>query len=675
MRNTLVLFWVIPPVKSIQYSDGNRPNGIKGKKMKLDNICGFRNINAYIRWKLEQYTKEESKDFATLFRFMFSEKENIMAENSDGFRIKKVTYGECEKKILDLAPRLSDALKDVPHGSLVGLYMANSLQWLQVFWGILACGYKPLLMNTRIADETLNELLTEHNVGAVISDGKTFVSPTFMADELFIREIPEAPFTPSWENEIVFMSSGTTAKSKLCVYNGENFYYQVCDSYYIVEHSTIAKHYNGQLKLLTLLPFYHVFGFIAVYLWFGFFSRTFVFLKDLHPQTLLNTIKKHKVTHIFAVPLVWDTVYKEALKKIHARGEKTEKKFFKALKLANATGGAGTKFAKKAFKEVRDNLFGDSIQFMISGGSIIRPEVLAFFNGVGYHLANGYGMTEIGITSVELSNKKKMLNSATIGKPFLHTQYKISEKGELLIKSPTRAAKIIRGGEVEISNYDEWFNSHDLIEEKGKRYFISGRKDDLIVCRNGENLNPVLVESRLKTVGVAEICLFADTEKSPVLLVGLAGICGAEKLQTIATGIRAALQREHLQDEIQTIAFTSDPLMDANDFKISRKKIAKKYASGEFKLLKPETAQQDVENFQTELEKEICCCFAEALGKSVEEIPTTADFFSDLSGSSLDYFTLTDLLKNRYGVDVAKGEGESLFSVKEVCEFISKQEN
>ena len=59
----------------------------------------------------------------------------------------------------------------------------------------------------------------------------------------------------------------------------------------------------------------------------------------------------------------------------------------------------------------------------------------------------------------------------------------------------------------------------------------------------------------------------------------------------------------------------------------------------------------------------------------MEEIPSTADFFSDLGGSSLDYFTLTDLLKNRYGVDVAQGEGESLFSVKEVCAFISKQEN
>lgn len=641
--------------------------------MKLNNICGHRNIIEYIRCKLETYTQEEKKDFSTLFRFMFSEKENIMAESSDGFRIKKVTYGECEKTILDLAPRMADALREVPKYSLVGLYLANSLQWLQIFWALLACGYKPLLMNTRMGDETLNELLQEHNVQAVVSDGKTFDKPTFTAETLFKREAGGEEFQPVWADEIVFMSSGTTAKSKLCVYNGENFYYQICDSVYIVEHSSIVRHYEGQLKLLALLPFYHVFGFIAVYLWFGFFSRTFVFLKDMHPQTLLNTIKKHRVTHIFAVPLVWDTVYKEAVKKIHARGKKTEKKFRKALRLANAMGGAGNAFAKKAFKEVRENLFGDSVQFMISGGSIIRPEVLDFFNGVGYHLANGYGMTEVGITSVELSDKKKFLNSATIGAPFLHTQYKVSENGELWIKSPTRAAKIIQGGEVLVSDYEEWFNSHDLIEQRGKRYFISGRKDDLIVCKNGENLNPVLAESRLKVAGCNELCVFADKNKNPVLLVSVSGLFAAEKLQTLNAELREALQREHLQDEIQTIAFTLDPLMDKNDFKISRKKLANRYANGEFRLIKPENMQGDAAEIRTELEKELCCCFAEALGKTAEEIPLQADFFTDLGGSSLDYFTLTDLVKSRYGVDVAQGDGKSLFSVKDVCDFLSNK--
>ena len=37
---------------------------------------------------------------------MFSESKNIMAETSDGFRIKKVTYGECKGQVYRLANSL-----------------------------------------------------------------------------------------------------------------------------------------------------------------------------------------------------------------------------------------------------------------------------------------------------------------------------------------------------------------------------------------------------------------------------------------------------------------------------------------------------------------------------------------------------------------------------------------
>ena len=70
---------------------------------------------------------------------------------------------------------------------------------------------------------------------------------------------------------------------------------------------------------------------------------------------------------------------------------------------------------------------------MISGGSTINLKTLEFFNAIGYHLANGYGMTEIGITSVELSDKKKLLNSGSVGLPFKGVEYRI-EDGRLLVR-------------------------------------------------------------------------------------------------------------------------------------------------------------------------------------------------------------------------------------------------
>ena len=32
-------------------------------------------------------------------------------------------------------------------------------------------------------------------------------------------------------------------------------------------------------------------------------------LNDLSPSTIVNTIRRHKVTHVFAVPLFWEKVF------------------------------------------------------------------------------------------------------------------------------------------------------------------------------------------------------------------------------------------------------------------------------------------------------------------------------------------------------------------------------
>ena len=636
--------------------------------MVLNNVGGFQNITEYVQDKTKRYQKE-NKSFETLFRYMFSEEKNVMAELSDGYRIKKITYGEARERIFSIAPTISKQLSFVPQDSIVGLYMANSMEWIEIFWAMLMCGYRPLLMNSRLSDETLEKAISDYDVKAVISDSVSFSVPSFMASEIFDAEQDSESFAAKWADEIIFMSSGTSDNVKLCFYTGENLFYQVCDSANIIESCPqIKEHYEGELKQLALLPFYHVFGFIAVYIWFGFYSRTFVFLKDLRPQTLLNTIKKHKVTHIFAVPLVWDTIYKTALKTIRVRGEKTYKKFRKALKIVNSTGSFGQIFAKKALREVRDNLFGDSIKFMISGGSSISPEVLEFFNGIGYHLVNGYGMTEIGITSVERSSNIKIINSATIGTPFSQTQYKLNENGELLIKSKTRASKIAVDNVETITDYNEYFNTHDLVKLKNGRYYIFGRKDDLIVCENGENLNPVITERLLNIIGSASLCIFND-RNTPTLIISAPNCFTAEQYDTIHASAIEALRNAKIDNLIKHIVITPDSLLQENDFKISRNKISKRFAQGRYTILDP----QDSVAFDKKLsalETEIRDMFAEVLKRPSDKIDAKANFFSDLGGTSLDYFALMDMIKSRFDTALPMNDGKSLSTVEELCHYL-----
>jgi len=639
--------------------------------MQLTNIGGYRSIKGYIYNKLAQYTKEE-KSFKTLFSYMFSENDNTMAETSDGYRIKKLTYGEVKSKILHLAPSLKRELGDLPSGSTVGIYMGNSVRWLEVFWAILLLGYNPLLMNLRLNSEMLEEIIAEHNVLAVISDEKEFSVKTVNATAL---EYDDDGYdaTGAFGTEVIFMSSGTSNKVKLCAYTAENFYYQICDSVRIVENCPkIIENYNGEIKQLTLLPFYHVFGFIAVYLWFGFFSRSFVFLKDLNPATLLSTIRKHNVTHIFAVPLVWDTIHREAMRKIRAKGEKTYNKFQKALKLFNSWESLGTKLATIAFSEVRDNLFGDSVKFLISGGSPISRRTLNFFNGIGYHITNGYGMTEIGITSVETTAKKKILNSATIGRPFGYTEYSINESGELLVRGKTMASRITVGNETSVTNFDEWFNTNDIARCEDGRYYLDGRRDDLIICENGENLNPVLVEGRLKTAGCDSVCLFADKDNVPTLIASISRSYSNEKLRETVDSLTLAIRNANLENEIKKIVLTPDPLMDVNEFKISRRRVAMKYSDGGFRVINLNNPDDDISEMISELECEVRECFALALERSVEEVSPTASFFVDLGGSSLDYFTLLNLIKAKFNLSTPISENEGLYTVRDFCGFIMK---
>jgi acyl carrier protein len=469
------------------------------------------------------------------------------------------------------------------------------------------------------------------------------------------------------------MTSGTTGNAKLCAYNAENIYYQIRDS--VKEITTckpIQAHYNGELKLLMLLPLYHIFGFIANFMWFTLMSRTFVFLKDLKPQTLLSTVKRHKVTHVFAVPLVWNAIYKEAIKKIKARGEKTYQKALKGLSLSINFGKLGKMLTKSAFSEVRSNIFGDSIQFCITGGGAIKKEVLEFFNGIGYHLTNGFGMTEVGVTGVELSTLAKERVLGSIGKPFASVQYKINEKGELTVKSKGMAYKILVGDKTLITDYNEFFNTKDLAKIENDRYYLCGRVDDLIVAETGENINPELVESKLLSPLASGVCLFADKLNTPTLIVSVENRLSPASFKKLQEETAALLEENNLQTQIKKVVFVSDALMEKGDFKVSRKKIATKYNNGFFTVINPLKMEEENSEILSATEEKVISIFASVLNINKEQISKEHNFFTDLSGSSLEYFTLVDEIGLAFNKTITQKEGEPLLTPNDFCKYLNE---
>ena len=633
--------------------------------MKNPTLAGFSRVNDYVKDKLRRFESMEP-GFASLFELMFSESDNVLYEVSEGYRIVRTTYGEAREAAIGKSAALSALLADCPRGAAVGIYLENGPEWIETLWAVLRSGFRPLLMNMRLDDETLRGALAQAGAVAVISESREFGVRA-------IHSLPPAEADgaePVFAEELLVMSSGTSGGVKLCAYGAEEFHLQIRDSLDIIlKCKAMKKLYNGNIKHLDFLPFYHIFGLTAVYVWFGFFGRAFVHLADLAPQTIVNTIRRHEVTHIFSVPLFWEKVREQALRVIDERGQRA--RFDRALSLSLKLGDVpllGRLFRKLAFREVRDNLFGESISFMITGGSAIPRSVLEFFNGIGYRLANGYGMTETGITSVELSSKLRTICGGSVGRPMSSIKYARGPEGGLLVSGASTAKYIIEGGVKRAR--EAVFDTRDLAEERDGRWYILGRRDDLVVSPGGENLNPELIEPRFEIDGLEGVCLTADRrsgESVPVLLAGIGRGCSAAKAERLGAAVRARIGELGLAPEIKSVVLVAGSLIAPDDFKLNRRRLAAALEAGTLPVFDPAAAEEAPDD---PLCAEILSMFAAALGKEPGEISYGADFFLDLGGSSLDYFAMIAALRERFGLEFPTEAGSSLGSVQALYEYV-----
>lgn len=633
-------------------------------------------IDDFVKMKLTNFN-DMDKSMYNLFESMFSCKDRVMYEKSVGYRIVKTTYGESYNHILKKTGSLNKQLSFAKKNSIVGLAMNNSLDFIETFWMLLRCGYRVLLVNIRLDDDTLSSVFKDNKIAAVVSDGKQYSIPTVMVSDIKEEEICDvAP--ADFGQEFFVMSSGTSSKVKICALGTEELWNQVNTSVYVINHCPPLKQfYHNNLKHLLFLPLYHIFGFIGVYVWFCFFSCTLVELGDLSSQTILNTIKRHEITHIFAVPLFWESVYKQAIKGIKDRGDKTFDKFKKALIISNKLGNfpiIGKTFRKIVFKEVRENIFGESISVLITGGSEINSEVFKFLNGIGYRFVNGFGMSEICITSFEMSNRFKYINSGSVGKPFDCVKYSIDDAGCLLVESLSMSRYILEGGEKKSVPIP--YNTKDLAREENGHYYILGRYDDLVISNSGENLNPGIIEPKFLINGIKNSCLIgADNNgsKISVLLLSVNKYITGERLDEIKSNVDIVIKNNKLESLINKIEYVSDDFLEPNQFKFNRGKLAKKYANGEFHNIHSNLYKE--EDYRTPMSHTIREIFAATLSKDEENVAFESNFFLDEGGSSFEYYALLAALSQEFEVNFPEDSSKILLSVADFEKYIKDKIN
>jgi acyl carrier protein len=465
----------------------------------------------------------------------------------------------------------------------------------------------------------------------------------------------------------------------VCFYQGFQIAEQILNFEGILKlEPRIAKHYKGYLKQLAFLPFYHVFGLFAVYFWFTFFGRTLVFLRDYSSNTIIKTCQKHNVTHIFAVPVLWHTIEDNIIRQAKEQGEKKYKKLMRGIKITTALQNLFPSFAPEIAKtimgEVTSKVFGKSVMFCINGGSYLKDSTLKLLNGIGYNTYNGYGMSEIGITSVELRRKPKYRNLNSVGMPFASVEYKIDDDGILQVRGSSLCTKKLINGEEQ--TFDGWFYTGDNMVYRDGGYYILGRAGDVVIGENGENINPDSIEK-----------LFSLPDAKALSVLGLKGKNGQElsiivqvsefisdsKLSALRNSVYELNDTLPKTSAIKNFYFTTDPLCPPTAIKISRTQLTRKIENGEVNLTTfADKKAQTMGGEQSPLAQKVKEIVADVLGVNIDTVDYTSHIFYDLGATSIQYFSIITRLSEEFSITDYKAGDKYCYTVKDICEYLEK---
>ena len=311
-------------------------------------------------------------------------------------------------------------------------------------------------------------------------------------------------FTPAPDSmAILLFTSGTTSKSKAVMLSNKGIACNVAD---LLVFEVFDEHSTN----IAFLPFHHILGSTGLLFAIADGMRT-VFSDGI--RYIKQNLTEYGVTFFLGVPALIDKMYETVEKGIEKQGK--TKTVERAKKLANFLLKFHIDIRRMLFKEIIAQM-GGQLKYIISGGAPLSPEVSKGFTDLGIEIYQGYGLTET--SPVLAAENKGHIRAGSIGRPLPAVQVEFMDKdedgmGELCAKAPNVMMGYYKNEE--LTNeviVDGWFHTGDLgYMDKDGYIFLTGRKKDMIVLKNGKKAFPEEIEILLNKIpGVLDSFVFGE---------------------------------------------------------------------------------------------------------------------------------------------------------------------
>ncbi|MBU7471917.1 AMP-binding protein [Lactiplantibacillus plantarum] len=501
-------------------------------------------------------------------------KEHNIGEYLIKYMTKYKTRNFCEYFENDkyIVKKYSDALNDINRyanylarefpgeARRISLIGETTYNWVICYLSIILSGHIAVPIDNKLSNDLLNKRLrfieptlcicTEKRINSIKSDNVyegrilTFNDLDEKSHERlrFKRTLRKVLITDIAE---ILFTSGTHSNPHGVMLTHESLLANID----FISRVRAVKSYE---RIYTFLPNNHVF-FLTSFLLTSLITGAFIFLSQNY-FNYQSDIKKFKPTTIFTVPRVLIN-FKRLIQRQVKGANILETDISHVSSKINI---------EKIIKESRACL-GGKLYRLASGGAPLGGNIQAFFKNLNINLLNGYGMTECGpIISAGLKPGKKSVGIINDNCKLKIVNNQIYVSGAILMKGYFK--------ERDLTHYrivDGWFETGDLGFIKDNELYITGRKKNLIVLSNGENVSPELLESLVLRHPLVNACMVVD-ENDHIVAKVWPTICSMNvnsEIESYVGKINAKLPEfEH----IQSVKFSNSDFPRTSNGKLIR---------------------------------------------------------------------------------------------------------